>query len=118
MFNNPLSVTARAPKPKPVPKPKPLPTAQELNITYNRNDRGDIDCAGYKGYLFHFVQTGEVGDKECEQLIISGPDMDAAIRTFEQCFFRGDYYKNAVFTVERMAIDLRPDRTERVVMTY
>lgn len=120
MFNTPLNVTHRVavPKPRPAPKEKPKPTAQSLNITYNRNDRTDIDTAGYRSYFFHFTQTGEVGDKEMEQIIISKPTMDEAIAMFEQCFLRGDRYKDSVITVERIGVDFNPNRAERVVMAY
>lgn len=120
MFNTPLNVVAAVPKPraKPVEKPRPQLTGKDLNITYNRNDRTDIDTAGYQSYFFHFTQTGEVGDKEMEQIIISKPTMDEAISMFEECFLRGDYYENAVFTVERIGVDFNPHRAERVIMAY
>ena len=95
-----------------------MPTAQSLNITYNRNDRTDIDTAGYKSYFFHFTQTGEVGDKEIEQTIIYQPNMDDEIAAFERIFFRNDHYMNSVIDVERIGVDLKPDRKEIVVMAY
>ena len=120
MFNTPLNVTQRVPVPKAraTPKEKPAPTAKSQNITYNRNDRTDIDTAGYKSYFFHFTLTREVEDKECGQIIISQPSMDNAIAQFERIFVRGDYYENAVFDVERIGVDFKPDRKETVVMAY
>ena len=120
MFNTPLNVTHRVavPKPRSAPKEKPMPSAQSLNITYERIVNNGIDIAGYKSYFFHFIQTGEVGDKECEQIIISQPTMDQAITEFERCFFRGDYYENASISVECIGIDVKPERKTPIVMAY
>lgn len=118
MFNTPLNVTAKIPKAKSAPKVKPLPTAQDLNITYERIVNTSIDISGYRSYFYQFVQTGEVGDKEMEKIIISKPDMDQAIAAFEQYFFRGDYYKNAKIAVECIGIDVKPPRTDPIVMAY
>lgn len=120
MFNTPLNVVAAPPKTKakPVEEVRPQLTGKDMNITYNRDDRTDIDTAGYKNYLFQFKQTGDVGDKEMSELLISGPTMDEAINTFERIFLRGDYYKDAVISVERIGVDFVVGRADKIVMAY
>ena len=120
MFNTPLNVVAAPPKAKakPVEQARPVVTGKDMNITYNRDDRTDIDTAGYKNYLFQFKQTGEVGDKEMSELLISASSMNEAIETFERIFLRGDYYKDAVISVERIGVDFVVGRADKIVMCY
>lgn len=119
MFDRPLSVVPGTMPTIPKFPERPAlkqPTAEELNITYHRNNREDIDTRGYKSYLFHFRQTGEVGDKEMYEWIISKPTMEEAIQFFEQTQFRGDYYENAVIEVEIIGCDFKTDREYPFVM--
>lgn len=125
LFGTPLSVSIppkkASKKPvkvpdKPVPIIKPPPPAPRVNVRYIRDERTDIDTQGYKAYFYHFKQTGEVGDKEYEELLISAATMDQAIEIFESSCFRGDCYNNSIFSVTLTGVDFNSTREEKIVM--
>lgn len=88
------------------------------DITFNKNERNDIDYKGYRAYLYQFDQVTEVQDKELYGFIISAPTIDDAIGIFMQSIPNEGYYQDAIFDVEVIAIDLKTDRTTPWVMEY
>lgn len=118
MFNRPLTVTNDTPEPKPyVPPVRRSYKPEETTITFNRNERNDIDYKGYKAYLYHFHHVTEVQDKEIYECIISAADMNEAIATFVADSVRGDdWYVDAEYNVEVIGVDLKVDRESKWVM--
>lgn len=92
--------------------------AIRTDITFNKNERNDIDYKGYRAYLYQFDQVTEVQDKELYEFIISAPTIDDAIGIFMQSIPNEEYYQDAIFDVEVIAIDLKTDRTTPWVMEY
>lgn len=120
MWNKPLSVEALA-KPDPSPKATPFEhkvyTPEECSITFNRNERTDIDYKGYRAYLYQFDHVTEPGDKEIYHAIISAATIDEAIAIFVADSVRNeDWYVDAEYNVEVIGIDLKPDRESKWVM--
>lgn len=116
MFDAPFNIGS---KEVPVDAPtwtEPKSPTIRNDITFNRNERNDIDYRGYKAYLYQFDQTSEVQDKELYQFIISAPSVDEAIGVFMQSIRNEEYYADAVFDVEVIGIDLKTDRVTPWVM--
>lgn len=76
------------------------------DLTWEREERNDIDYKGYKRYFYEF-KNPDAQDKELHHAIIAAPTMNDAITEFMDQVRGPDWYENAVISVEVIGVDLR-----------